>query len=87
MGFDPGDFPRTIDGVHKLVLMLLSSQTPFATGASEFTNISFRYKENSTQITYTVDPSYMVTIPSSVTLGSDVTISAENVRVLRTAGW
>lgn len=79
----PETFQGTIDGVHKLVLMLLSSQTPFATGASEFTNISFRYKENSTQITYTVDPSYMVTIPSSVTLGSDVTISAENVRVAK----
>lgn len=79
----PDSFKGTIDGAHKVVLMLLSSQTPFVTGTNEFANISFNYKESSTQITYTVDPSYTVTIPSSVTLGNHVAISAENVRVAK----
>ena len=40
-------------------------------------------KYDSTQVTYTVSPSYTVTIPEKVTLGQTVTISAEDVRVAK----
>lgn len=40
-------------------------------------------KYDSTQVTYTVSPSYTVTIPEKVTLGQTVTISVEDVRVAK----
>ncbi|HJD22698.1 MAG TPA: hypothetical protein H9694_00970, partial [Firmicutes bacterium] len=40
-------------------------------------------KYDSTQVTYTVSPSYTVTIPEKVTLGGTAAISAEDVRVAK----
>ena len=40
-------------------------------------------KYDSTQVTYTVSPSYTVTIPEKVTLGQTATISVEDVRVAK----
>ncbi len=77
----PESFQGTIEGLHKVVLSLLSDQVSFAEGKTQFDNISFRYAENNMQIHYSIAPTYTVTIPGTVELGQTATISAENVVV------
>lgn len=64
----PESFKGSIDGIHKVVLALLSDSEPFAEGEEEFPNVSLRYTNNTTQICYSVAPSYTVTIPETVEL-------------------
>ena len=77
----PESFLGTIDGQHKVVLSLLNDQVSFVEGKTEFGNISFRYTENSTQVKYSVNPTYTVTIPETVELGQTAEIKAEDVVV------
>ena len=77
----PESFLGTIDGRHKVVLSLLNDQVSFVEGKTEFGNISFRYTENSTQVKYSVNPTYTVTIPETVNLGDTAEIKAEDVVV------
>lgn len=79
----PSSFKGTIEGAHKIVLTLFSNEVKFAQGIGQFTDIEFKYVEESTstQITYSVAPTYTVTIPATVDLGETAEIKAENVVV------
>lgn len=61
-----------------LVMVLSLSVTAFAT---DITQATADPKTGSTSVSYTVAPTYTVTIPASVTLGGNVTVSAANVVV------
>ena len=79
----PSSFKGTIEGAHKIVLTLFSNEVKFAQGIDQFTDIEFKYVEESTstQISYSVAPTYTVTIPATVELGNTAEIKAENVVV------
>ena len=55
-------------------------ETRYSAGFAAGTTVS-KSNDYNTTITYTVAPTFTVTIPASVTLGEDATISAENVVV------
>ena len=76
----PSSFKGTVEGLDRVVLTLFSSEIPFAENMERVKNIEFRYaNEPSTSVTYSVDPTYTVTIPATVRLGETATVSAENV--------
>lgn len=58
-----------------LAMLLTMSVTAFAADINE-SSIS---KSGSTTITYSADDSYVVTIPDSITVGTDATVSVSNV--------
>ena len=79
----PSSFKGTIEGIHKIAITLFSNEVKFAQGIDQFTDIEFKYVEESTstQISYSVAPTYTVTIPATVELGETAEIKAENVVV------
>lgn len=79
----PSSFKGTIEGAHKIVLTLFSNEVKFAQAIDQFSDIEFKYVEESnlTQISYSVTPTYTVTIPATVELGNTAEIKAENVVV------
>ena len=79
----PLSFKGTIEGAHKIVLTLFSNEVKFADSINQFTDIEFKYVEESisTQISYSVTPTYTVTIPATVELGGTAEIKTENVVV------
>ncbi|WP_293966526.1 hypothetical protein [uncultured Eubacterium sp.] len=79
----PSSFKGTIEGAHKIVLTLFSNEVKFAENIDQFTDIEFKYVEESTstQISYSVAPTYTITIPATVELGDTAEIKAENVVV------
>lgn len=79
----PLSFKGTIEGAHKIVLTLFSNEVKFADNINQFTDIEFKYVEESisTQISYSVTPTYTVTIPATVELGGTAEIKTENVVV------
>lgn len=60
-----------------LVMVLSLSVTAFAADINQDSDP----KSGVTSVSYTVNPTYTVTIPASVTLGETVTVSASNVVV------
>ena len=79
----PSSFKGTIEGAHKIVITLFSNEVKFAQAIDQFSDIEFKYVEESisTQISYSVTPTYTVTIPATVDLGETAEIKAENVVV------
>lgn len=65
----------------KLVTLLLTAALATAAATTAFADTSITPSDGKMNVTYTVAPSYTVTIPASVTLGEKATVSASNVKI------
>lgn len=65
----------------KLLTLLLTAALATAAATTAFADTSITPSDGKMNVTYTVAPSYTVTIPASVTLGQTATVSASNVKI------
>ena len=65
----------------KLLTLLLTAALATATATTAFADTSITPSDGKMNVTYTVAPSYTVTIPASVTLGEKATVSASGVKI------
>ena len=65
----------------KLLTLLLTAALATAAATTAFADTIVNPVDGQMKVTYTVNPSYTVTIPASVTLGQKATVSASNVKI------
>lgn len=65
----------------KLLTLLLTAALATAAATTAFADTSITPSDGKMNVTYTVAPSYTVTIPASVTLGQTAIVSASNVKI------
>lgn len=65
----------------KLLTLLLTAALATAAATTAFADTIVNPVDGQMKVTYTVNPSYTVTIPASVTLGQTATVSASNVKI------
>ena len=65
----------------KLLTLLLTAALATAAATTAFADTIVNPADGQMKVTYTVNPSYTVTIPASVTLGQTATVSASNVKI------
>lgn len=64
-----------------MALTMVSAIAPMSAFATDINQDTPAPKEGTMNVTYSVDPTYTVTIPASVTLGEDKPISVSNVNL------
>ena len=64
-----------------MALAMVSAIAPMSAFATDINQDTPDPKEGTMNVTYSVDPTYTVTIPASVTLGNDSTISVKDVNL------
>ena len=65
----------------KLLTLLLTAALATAAATTAFADTSSTPSDGKMNVTYTVAPSYTVTIPASVTLGEKATVLASGVKI------
>lgn len=65
----------------KLLTLLLTAALATAAATTAFADTSITPSDGKMNVTYTVAPSYTVTIPASVTLGEKATVLASGVKI------
>lgn len=65
----------------KFVTLLLTAALATAAATTAFADTIVNPANGQMKVTYTVNPSYTVTIPASVTLGEKATVSASGVKI------
>ena len=65
----------------KLLTLLLTAALATAAATTAFADTSITPSDGKMNVTYTVAPSYTVTIPASVTLGQTAIVSASGVKI------
>lgn len=65
----------------KLLTLLLTAALATATATTAFADTIVNPANGQMKVTYTVNPSYTVTIPASVKLGEIATVSASGVKI------
>lgn len=77
----PESFSGVIEGAHRLFLKNAAPLTEDKNDVNSEVQISYNCLQNSVSVNYDVNPTYMVTIPETVTLGDEVEIKAEDVLI------
>ena len=77
----PESFAGIIEGAHRLFLKNATPLTEDKNDINKEVQISYNCSQNHMTVNYNVDPTYMVTIPETVTLGDEVEIKAEDVLI------